>query len=78
MAVDYLSAINKQGSGLNITQIVDSLVAAETAPIEDKITQNINEKNAAISGYALVASELNKLKSFLQALRINCLFSFFR
>jgi len=64
MAVDYLSAINKQGSGLNITQIVDSLVAAETAPIEDKITKNINEKNAAISGYALVASELNKLKSF--------------
>ena len=32
MAVDYLSAINKQGSGLNITQIVDSLVQAETAP----------------------------------------------
>ena len=25
MTVDYLSAINKQGSGLNITQIVDSL-----------------------------------------------------
>ena len=37
MAVDYLSAINRQGSGLNITEIVDSLVEAETAPQVDKI-----------------------------------------
>ena len=44
MAVDYLSAINKQGSGLNITQIVDSLVQAETAPVEDKIQKNIDVK----------------------------------
>ncbi len=64
MAVDYLSAINKQGSGLNITQIVDSLVQAETAPVEDKIQKNIDEKNAAISGYAIVASELEKLQSY--------------
>ena len=44
MAVDYLSAINKQGSGLNITQIVDSLVQAETAPIASRIQKNIDEK----------------------------------
>ena len=37
MAVDYLSAINKQGSGINITQLVESLVEAETAPQVDKI-----------------------------------------
>ena len=37
MAVDYLSAINRQGSGLNITEIVDSLVEAETAPQVNKI-----------------------------------------
>ena len=29
MAVDYISAINQNGSGLNITQIVESLVEAE-------------------------------------------------
>ena len=29
MSVDYLSTINQGGSGLNITQIVDSLVEAE-------------------------------------------------
>ena len=32
MAVDYLSALNSKGSGLNITQLVDSLVKAETEP----------------------------------------------
>ena len=32
MAVDYISALNTKGSGLNITQIVDSLVDAETQP----------------------------------------------
>ena len=49
MAVDYLSAINKQGSGLNITQIVDSIVQAETAPIASRIQKNIDDKNAVIS-----------------------------
>ena len=64
MAVDYLSAINKQGSGLNITQIVDSLVQAETAPIASRLQSKIDEKNAAISGYAVIAAELGKMKTF--------------
>ena len=64
MAVDYLSAINKQGSGLNVTQIVDSLVKAETAPIESRIQTQIDEKNAAISAYGVLAGELGKLKDF--------------
>ena len=34
---------------MNVTQIVDSLVEAETAPIESRIQTQIDEKNAAIS-----------------------------
>ena len=68
MAVDYLSAINRQGSGLNITEIVDSLVQAETAPQVDRIQKDIDNKNAAISGYAVVANELGKLKTFTDSL----------
>ena len=68
MVVDYLSAINKQGSGLNITQLVDSLVEAETAPQVDRIQKDIDNRNAAISGYALVANELGKLKTFTESL----------
>ncbi len=67
MAIDYLSAINKQGSGLNITQLVDGLVEAETAPQVDKIQKDIDNRNAAISGYALVANELGKLKTFTES-----------
>ena len=75
MAVDYLSAINKQGSGLNITQIVDSLVQAETAPIANRIQKNIDEKNAVISGYALVSAELDKMKDYANSTKGSTAFS---
>ena len=44
MAVDYISALNTKGSGLNITQIVDSLVDAETQPKKDLINDKIEQK----------------------------------
>ena len=65
MAVDYLSAINQNGSGLNITQIVDSLVEAEQAPQEDQIQDKINVKNTAISAIGEVKSSLSLLSSSL-------------
>ena len=65
MAVDYLSAINQNGSGLNITQIVDSLVEAEQAPQEDQIQNKINVKNTAISAIGEVKSSLSVLSSSL-------------
>jgi len=63
MAVDYLSALNQGGSGLNITQIVDSLVEAETAPEKDQINANVDAKTLEISSLGTVASELNILKT---------------
>ena len=65
MAVDYLSAINQNGSGLNITQIVDSLVEAEQAPQEDQIQNKINVKTTAISAIGEVKSSLSVLSSSL-------------
>ena len=75
MAVDYLSAINKQGSGLNITQIVDSIVQAETAPIASRIQKNIDDKNAVISGYAVIAAELDKMKQYADTAKGSTAFS---
>ena len=75
MAVDYLSAINKQGSGLNITQIVDSIVQAETAPIASRIQKNIDNKNAVISGYAVIAAELDKMKQYADTAKGSTAFS---
>ena len=68
-SVDYLSALNKQGSGLNITQIVDSLVQAETAPLSSQIEQKIEKSNQQISGYAVVAAELGKMKEYTASIK---------
>ena len=56
MAVDYLSAINQRGSGLNVTQIVDSLVQAEQTPQENQIQSKIDARNTAISAIGEIKS----------------------
>lgn len=71
MAVDYLSAINSKGSGLNITQIVDSLVEAEKAPQENSIQTRIDAKNTAISAIGEIKSSLSKLSTSLSTLTGN-------
>ena len=68
MAVDYLSAINQGGSGLNITQIVEGIVEAETAPQKDIVNKKIDNKTLEISALGEVAKELNLLKTTTSAL----------
>ena len=75
MSVDYLSALNNQGSGLNITQIVDSLVQAETAPLTSQIDTKISKKNQQISGYGIVAAELGKMKDYAASIKGSTAFS---
>ena len=48
MAVDYLSTLNSKGSGINITQLVDSLVAAEVDPQKNLVTAKIEKGTVAI------------------------------
>ena len=69
--VDYLSAINNRGSGLNITQIVDSLVEAEKAPQENLIQTKIDSKNTSISAIGEIKSALSTLSSSLTTLTGN-------
>ena len=68
MAVDYISAINQNGSGLNITQIVESLVEAETKPKKDIINDKIDGKNLDITAIGKLTSELNTLQTSLNSL----------
>ena len=68
MAVDYLSAINQSGSGLNITQIVDSLVDAEKTPQTSSIQTKIDDKTTSISAIGEVKSALSVLSSSLSTL----------
>ena len=67
MAVDYISAINQNGSGLNITQIVESLVEAETKP-KKIILIKIDDKNLDITAIGKLTSELNTLQTSLNSL----------
>ena len=68
MSVDYLSILNQKGSGLNITQIVDSLVEADTVPKKNMLEEDKTTKQTEISAFASVASELNSLKSDISSL----------
>ncbi len=52
MAVDYLSTLNSGGSGLNITQLVDSIVAAEIEPAQELINKQVGANDLAISEVA--------------------------
>jgi flagellar hook-associated protein 2 len=68
MAIDYLSTLNTKGSGLNITQIVDSLVEADVAPKKDNLNRQITKKNTQISALAEVVADLGSLKADITAL----------
>ncbi|MEY3004540.1 MAG: flagellar hook-associated protein FliD, partial [Pseudomonadota bacterium] len=58
MAVDYLSALNSRGSGLNITQLVDSLTAAEVTPKRAQISDRKEKIELSISEMGKVRAGL--------------------
>ena len=58
MSVDYLSALNKNGSGFNITQIVDSIVQAEVEPKRASITKKTSDIEAQVSELATFKSNI--------------------
>jgi len=53
---DYISMINKQGSGYNIPVIVDAIVDAAIAPIKTIITTKKEGVDGAVSGMASLKS----------------------
>ena len=62
MAVDYLSSLNV-GSGLNTTQIVDSLIEAEKAPREKPIQDVLDKATVSISELGKLKNEINVFRS---------------
>ena len=62
MAVDYLSSLNV-GSGLNTTQIVDSLIEAEKAPREKPIQDVLDKATVSISELGKLKNEINVFKT---------------
>ena len=65
MAVDYLSTLNSKGSGLNITQLVDSIVAAEIEPAKALVTDKSSANDLSISEIAKFRSRVGNLQTAL-------------
>ena len=74
MAVDYLSTLNSGGSGLNITQLVDSIVAAEIEPTKALINKQVSENDLAISEVAKFRARAATLEGALSVVGATGLF----
>ena len=72
---DYISMINKKGSGYNIPVIVDAIVNAEIDPIRTQVTAKIDATDATISGLASMKSSANTSKTSIDAFNANLNFS---
>ena len=55
---DYVSMINKTGSGYNIPVIVDAIVDAEISAVKEIVTAKKDKVDAAISGLAILKSSM--------------------
>ncbi|MDA9891657.1 flagellar filament capping protein FliD [Planktomarina temperata] len=55
---DYVSMINKRGSGYNIPEIVDAIVDAEIVPVKEIVTAQKEQVNASISGMGTLKSSM--------------------
>jgi flagellar hook-associated protein 2 len=67
MAVDYISALNTNGSGLNTTQLVDAIVTAEIAPKLNKVTKKQEATDLSISELAKLRSAFDEFQQVLQS-----------
>lgn len=65
MPVDYLSTLNSKGSGLNITQLVDTLTAAEVGPKRGEVAARKEKIELSISEMGKVRAGVESLRSTL-------------
>ena len=68
---DYVSMINKKGSGYNIPVIVDAIVDAAMAPIKTIVNQQKDKVDTAISGMATLKSTMQISQTNVKTLMPN-------
>ena len=69
---DYLSLVNQSGSGFNVSELVDSIVASEIEP--KRILQNtkLERTESAISGIgSLIHKPIQPKRTSMCSLKIN-------
>lgn len=65
MSIDYLKSLNTNGSGLNLSEITNSLVDAEIVPKQNRVEDNIGKTEASISALGTLRSQLATLDNAL-------------
>lgn len=66
MTVDYLSSLNKSGSGLNLNEIVTGLVDAEIIPKTNIIDRSLASTESSISALGRLRTRYEDLKGALE------------
>ena len=62
---NLISSINKSGSGVDLANLVDGLVKAETDSKQKLITKKIDSTNLQISSFGQLSSKLSTFSSIL-------------
>ena len=72
---DYVSMINKRGSGYNIPEIVDAIVAAEIEPVKEIVTAQKEQVGASISGMSVLKSSMLATQTLVNSMSSGSLFT---
>lgn len=67
--MDILSSLNTGGSGLNISELTETLTKAEIEPRKSLITQRIDSAELRLSGYERVRGQTETLNEMLDVMR---------
>ena len=57
---DYLSLVNKNGSGFNVSELVEAMVSAEIEPRRTLENDKLKKTETAISGISYLNSQVTK------------------
>lgn len=69
MAVDVISTLNKNGSGLNIKDLTTVLVQSEVLPAQTTYQNKVTQTNASISALGELRAGFDKLSTAVDVLR---------
>jgi len=71
MSSDLLSALNKNGSGLNLRELTKTLVAAETTPRLSALETRMDKDAVKLSALGQVRAQFSALSGVLQDIAVN-------
>lgn len=75
MDVDILSTLNKNGSGLNLSQLTASIVAAEIQPKQRAIERRMDATDLSISSLGQLRAGLDKVATAVSAINVTPILS---